>query len=119
MSAVCRRDCFHCPYPDCIVDDESLLEIHRAEHRDHMAQYKSSMIDQSNRKPAKKRINKRDPESLRKRSEINSRYYQANRQWIAEYKRQWYLQNRERILAVQAAYRKKKKGELSDGIQKV
>ena len=36
MPAACNRDCFNCPYPDCIVDEMSADErrIHKELERD-------------------------------------------------------------------------------------
>ena len=30
----CDRDCFHCEFPDCVMDDETENEVEAAEKRD-------------------------------------------------------------------------------------
>ena len=45
-AAVCTRDCFHCPFPDCIVD-----EMDHEERKAHRDMEKDLMTD-----PEKKRI---------------------------------------------------------------
>ena len=61
-AAVCARDCFNCPFPDCIVDEMDADE--RKAHRD---MEKDLMTD-----PDKKRIAAR-----------NKAYREANREEIA------------------------------------
>ena len=78
---VCNRDCFQCPFPDC-VDDRITQEERRA-----------SMI--------------RDSE-LKERSKVaaaKKAYYEANREKVAAAKKAYYEANREKVAAAQKAYR--------------
>ena len=31
---ICDKDCFHCPYPDCINDEMDVLRMRKASDRD-------------------------------------------------------------------------------------
>lgn len=103
--AVCNRDCFHCPYEDCVVDGETALEIARSERRDRKP---SGTTGRNRRKirEASRRYRAEHPDQSRAN---NRRYYLRHKAAIAEYKRLWYIQNRDRILAQQKEYRKRKK----------
>ena len=108
--AVCNRDCFNCPYEDCVVEGASALEIARSERLDAKA-----AEDPGTAKPRrhgrqrsayKSRYHR---EHRDKYNAINKAYYQAHRKEISEWKHEYYLRNRERILAQQKEYRKRKK----------
>jgi hypothetical protein len=102
MSAVCNRDCFNCPYEDCVVDGESALEVARAEQRDQQAVCKPPEADRAYRKRYYEKH--RAIETQRSRA-----YYQEHRFELSDKKREYYLRNRERILAQQKEYRNQKK----------
>lgn len=66
---VCDRDCFHCPHPDCILDDKNR---------------KSGYRDPEKRREYQKAWRARNPE-LRK--EYQREYYKRHREEILEKER--------------------------------
>ena len=98
MTAACNRDCFHCPFPDCIVD-----EMDAAERKAHREIDKDLFTD-----PEKKRIAaKAKAYREANREEIAARqkaYYEANREEIAARQKAYREANREEIAAYQKAY---------------
>ena len=94
MDRPCDKDCFHCPYDDCVLDRmdaDDYDDIRRIE-RDFIA-----------------------PRS-RRREEIAAKqraYYEANREELAAKKRAYREANREEIAAKQRAYREANREELA------
>lgn len=106
QNQLCNRDCFHCPYEDCVVDGETALEIARSERRDKPECGGSNLARRRQRREQGRRYRAAHPDRT---SAKNRRYYLRHKAAIAEYKRLWYIQNRDRILAQQKEYRKRKK----------
>lgn len=65
---VCNRDCFHCPYPDCIVDDDG----------------QSGYKDPEKRREYQRAWRARNPELRR---EYQREYYKRHREEILEKER--------------------------------
>lgn len=108
--AVCNRDCFNCPYEDCVVEGESALEIARSERLDAKAAEAPGAAKPRRHGPQRSAYRSRYHREHRdKYNAINKAYYEAHRQEIAEWKHEYYLRNRERILAQQKEYRKRKR----------
>ena len=107
MTAACNRDCFHCPFPDCIVD-----EMDAAERKAHREIDKDLFTD-----PEKKRIAaKAKAYREANREEIAARqkaYYEANREEIAARQKAYREANREEIAAYQKAYREANREEIA------
>ena len=107
---LCNRDCFNCPYEDCVVEGESALEIARSERMDAKAAEEPGAAKPRRngrlRRAYKSRYHREHRDKL---NAIAKAYYAAHRQEIAEWKHEYYLRNRERILAQQKEYRKLKK----------
>ena len=82
----CNRDCFHCPFEDCI-EDELTHEDYRAE----------AMIEKEFLFPKTAK--------QKKIAAGQKAYYEANREKIAAGKKAYYEANREKIAAGQKAYR--------------
>jgi len=80
---VCNRDCFNCPYEDCIVDGMTLEEYAESRQRE-LTMHKT---------PAQKRA-----------AAKRKAYYEANRDEIAAKKKAYYEANRDEIAAKQKAY---------------
>ena len=73
--SVCSKDCFHCPYPDCMLDTVDYDDILEQRRRD--------------------RILTQTPEKA-KIAARNKAYYEANREEIAAYQKAYYEANREK-----------------------
>ena len=97
---VCNKDCFHCPYPDCVADDTMDLEDYReARERD---------LDLRRTPEQKKLAAKQKAYREANREEIaayQKAYYEANREELSAYKKAYYEANREEIAAYKKAYR--------------
>jgi len=83
------RDCFNCPYPDCIVDGISHEEYQGSRHRDS----ETRRLNASNRRERyafsekRKACNKRYQQTekgKRAAREATKRYYEKNREKILE-----------------------------------
>ena len=83
----CNKDCFNCPYPDCIVDDMSYEEYRESAERDR--ELKTSQKSRKEKKTAAKQ----------------KAYYEAHREEIAAKQKAYYEAHGEEIAAKQKAYR--------------
>lgn len=66
---VCDRDCFHCPYPDCILDDADISPGEWAE-----STARDKRLQAAERSDREKKI-----------AAYQAAYYQANKEKIAAY----------------------------------
>ena len=73
---ICNRDCFHCPHPDCIADDDPPP---RSE----------SMIR------AQKKYRSKRPQAMK---DAQKRYYMKNRERLTAKMRERYYKMKERIV---------------------
>ena len=97
---VCNRDCFNCPHPDCICDEETQADIDAAERRDQAIQAGWSRAEKELRREREYRRTHREQAIAASRA-----YYAANKEHVKEQHAAWYRANRERVLAQQKAYR--------------
>ena len=74
----CNKDCFNCPYPDCIVDDMSYEEYRESAERDR--ELKTSQKSRKEKKTAAKQ----------------KAYYEAHREEIAAKQKAYREAHRER-----------------------
>ena len=84
----CDRDCFNCPYPDCIEDEMAAEDYDEARARDREIIFPKT----------------------RKEKQIAAKqkaYREANRDEIAAKKKAYYEANRDVIAAKRKAYREK------------
>lgn len=86
----CNRDCFNCPYDDCI-EDELELEDYRAE-----AEMERELL--FSKTAAQKKAAARQ-----------KAYREANREKVAARQKAWYEANRENWARYMREYRRKKK----------
>ena len=91
---MCNHDCFHCPHPDCICDEETPAEIGAAELRDKEAQGKP-----------KRKLSE-------KSRERNSQYYQDHRERYLAYYRVYYRTHKEKTKAYKADYYQRNKARI-------
>ena len=94
--SVCNRDCFHCPYPDCIVDDTSLAEWQ-------VSQAMDLAVQQGCGEPFRRRRN-RSAASLERKKVMEWWHYQRNRGSILEKKRVYRQTHKEKEKAYRRAY---------------
>lgn len=89
MNPICNRDCFHCPYEDCI-NDELLLEDYQVEKEIDLLsgarEYKT-------------------PKAIRA---SNKKYYEENKEKVAAYSKKYYEENKEKWKEYNQKSRQKK-----------
>lgn len=78
-----KHNCFNCPHPDCIVDDENLSEEWRA------------IEDEKERK-----------------REYQKQYREKNREKIRMYRREYYLKNKEKEKLYHKKYMERRKAQM-------
>ena len=78
----CDRDCFHCPYPDCIRDDISPEERTQLQ-----------ALDQTLSEKRKKKLS---PEAQARAREKSLQYYYDHKAERQAYNKAWRQRNRER-----------------------
>ena len=99
----CNRDCFNCPFPDCILPDEEMTkeEIRRAQKRAYYYRNKDKVnaasvawakANADKVREAAKRRRQADPEKYRTHCR---NYYNANRERILAQKRAAYQRKKE------------------------
>lgn len=106
MKAICDRDCFNCPHPDCMVDDITLDEYREIKERDDEMKLLNSSMSR-NQVLAKRAYTK--ARYQRKKDELvayQRAYDAANKDKIKACKKLWYAANKERVLTQQREYRK-------------
>ena len=91
--AVCDRDCFHCPYPDCILDEEDMSP--------------EDWRESTERERSIKRAGRSENAAR------NAAYRQANKEKIAAYHAAYCQANKEKIAAYYAAYYREHKDEIN------
>lgn len=96
MSCVktCNRDCFNCPYEDCVVDDVSTAECSAAENYDrkHGTRY------WLNRERYIANAKRWQAENKARVKENAAKYYQANRARKLAYQHEYWLKNKDMIM---------------------
>ena len=106
MERVCNRDCFNCPFPDCVLET--------LEAEDYRMQREAAELlktPEQKKIAAKKRAYyeaNRDEIAAKKRA-----YREANRDEIAAYQRAYYEANRDEIAAKQRAYYEANRDEIA------
>lgn len=105
---VCNRDCFHCPHPDCICDEETQDDIDAAELRDERTKANWCIYEKELRRRREFHRTHRDQAIAACRA-----YYATHKEYIRQQRAEWYKANKERILAQQRAYRKAHAAEIS------
>ena len=83
----CDRDCFHCPYPDCILDEDDM-----SPEEWHESQEREKSIRQEGRSKA---------------AADRAAYYQANKEKVAAYQAAYRQANKDEINARRREKRKK------------
>ena len=83
---VCNKDCFNCPFPDCVLDELDAEDYRKAKEVDDLLHPKTK---QQKKLAAQKRA-----------------YYEANRDKLAAQKRAYYEANRDKVAAQQKEKRR-------------
>lgn len=105
---ICARDCFNCPFPDCVCDEETQADIDAAERRDEQIMAGWSKHEKILRQQREYRRKNRDHAIAASRA-----YYATHKEYVKEKHAEWYRANREQILAQQKAYRDANKEKIS------
>ena len=97
--AVCNKDCFRCPYPDCVCDALDADDYAEAREREELLRPKTA------RQKALAAYKKAYYEANREQLVAKQKAYrEANREEIAAYKKAYYEANHEALAAYQKAY---------------
>lgn len=104
---VCNRDCFNCPYDDCVVDEMTEADLLESIELDR------SLFTQTKRrrKPATNQ-NGYSQAELEKRRAYARAYYHKNRHKFAERQKAYYAAHRDEILAKHKAYYQENRDEI-------
>lgn len=118
---MCNKDCFNCPFPDCVEDELSSSEF-KSDEADQFLEEKESKRVIKNREASKLRMRRIRVE----KPNLAKEYYLANREqelkrnaiWQKDnkeyknaYQRERYAKNREEMCRKQREYRMRKKRE--------
>ena len=87
---VCDKDCFHCKYPDCVLDDLDLEDYRQGRELDKQLRY---------------------PPLGRKKAAYMRAYYAAHKEEKAAYMRAYRAAHKEELAAYNRAYRAAHKEE--------
>lgn len=111
-SAVCNRDCFNCPFDDCVVDDYTYDEVVEARERD--KEYALTEMDNSTREKVKKNteyLREYYQKNKDKKSEYNRWYREEHKDEMREYYCKYRQEHKEAIQAYQREYQRKYRQE--------
>lgn len=103
---MCDRNCFECPYPDCVLDEVSLEEYRESDERDKQEERAEKLASAKDKK-AEWRIKniEKHRKSCREYAERNPdrmrKYYEDNKDAINEKRRSYRERNRDRIRAAE------------------
>lgn len=106
MDGICNKDCFNCPYDDCINDSMDLEDYREIRERD------LDMLrtpEQKRRAAAQKAYyiaHKDDKAAYRKV------YYEKRKDYYKDYRRAYRAANREMLKAKEASYQRRRRAEL-------
>lgn len=98
---ICSKDCFNCPFPDCINDTFDAED--RAASEDVERDFVQSKTKKQLQNAAYRR--NRTPEQKAKQVEAYRKWREEHREEYRAYRRQYYARNKEHILAYQKAQR--------------
>ena len=101
----CNRDCFNCPFPDCIEDEMTAADYDEARERDREIIFPKSRKEKqiAAKKKAYREANREEIAAKQKA------YREANREEIAAKKKAYREANREKYNAYMRDYMKKRR----------
>lgn len=99
MSKICNKDCFNCPYKDCINDEMDHEDYVEAAERDRNLKMMPEKV--ASRNKAHNSYYAKNRERILAKRKV---YYEANREKITVWKKKYYAENREKVLAQQKVY---------------
>lgn len=99
---VCNKDCFNCPYPDCVNDEVDLLDVHISEKMDKkLANINPCDRDYRYNHSFKNKIVQKRYRDSEKGKEANRRnvkkYYERHRELKLLYAKEYYAKNKDAI----------------------
>lgn len=111
--SVCDKDCFNCPYPDCILDElnaEDYVTTDRldVEFSKTEAQKSKAERDREWRRKNKDKLAAQRDANKEKMSAYGRAYREKNKERESARKKAWYQANKARISAKRKVQRKQK-----------
>ena len=103
MTPVCDRNCFTCPYEDCICDDITYEDFRAEKEIDLMSGAKVYKTSPKAR-AAQKRYYEENKEKV---AAAQKRYYEENKEKVAAAQKRYYEENKEKWKLYNAKRRKK------------
>lgn len=93
MKAQCDKNCFACPYEDCIYDDLT-YEDYKAEREIDLLSGAVELKTPPNIRAARRKYYEENKEKV---AAAQRKYYEENIDDLKAYKRAWYQSNKERL----------------------
>ena len=109
MNPICNRDCFHCPYEDCI-NDELLLEDYQVEKEIDLLSGARGYKTPKAIRAAQKQYREENKEKVAAR---NKKYREENKEKVAAYSKQYREENKEKVAAYKKQYREENKEKVA------
>ena len=109
MAPVCDRNCFTCPYEDCICDDITYEDFRAEKEIDLMSGakvYKTS----SKARAIQKRYREENKEKV---AAAQKRYYEENKEKVAAAQKRYREENKEKVAAARKRYREENKEKVA------
>ena len=107
MSKICDKDCFHCPYDDCINDE--------MEYSDYAELKEIEKDSREHKTPKKQRDYYKEyyRENRERNLQVDKEYYQSHREERKEYSRRYSRENKERKAAYLREWRRARKEKVN------
>lgn len=122
MKKVCNRDCEHCVYDDCIVDDVTPQEIYISDKFDAFARKETMTAEERKKAEYRERHNRRRRERYHSDTEYRAKYIASAKKYNEEHRERQYEtmrryreRNRETINARQRERMRAKREEKANG----
>ena len=114
MNPICNRDCFHCPYEDCINDEMRLEDYQEGKELELISGAKGYNTSESHRAAQKKYYE----ENREKEAAYQKQYREENKEKVAAYRKKYYEENKEKVAAYSKKYYEENKEKWKEYNQK-
>lgn len=115
MNPICNRDCFHCPYEDCINDEMRLEDYQEGKELELISGAKEYNTSESHRAAYRKKYYE---ENREKEAAYQKQYREKNKERLAATKKKYYEENKEKLAAYSKKYYEENKEKWKEYNQK-